>query len=119
MSDIIIDDSNLKAGLSAFEVKALKALQMYSETAAMVFQNYARENRPWTDRTGQARQRLSGYSEEIQNGYRINIAHGVDYGIWLEYAHEMKYAILEPTVRLKGPEVINGMNNLLEKVGIV
>lgn len=114
-----IDDSDLVNGMSRFEMKTLQALRAYSETAAMTFQNYAKQNRPWTDRTGQARQRLTGYVEEIPEGFRINIAHGVDYGIWLEYAHEMKYAILEPTVRIKGAEVINGMNNLLEKVGII
>ena len=114
-----IDDSDLINGLSVFEAKTLKALKAYSDTSAKVFESYAKQNRPWTDRTGQARQRLTGYVEDIPVGFRINIAHGVDYGIWLEYAHEMKYAILEPTVRIKGQEVINGMNNLLEKVGII
>ena len=114
-----LKDDEVKAGMALFNTKVMLGMKMYAETAAKNFENYAKENRPWTDRTGMARQRLTGYVEEIDKGYRINIAHGVNYGLWLEYAHEMKYAILEPTVRLKGPEVVSGMQNLLKKVGVL
>ena len=119
MAGIKIDASKLLANLENAETKSQVAIRMFAQEGAKKFENHAKKNRPWTDRTGQARQRLTGYVEAIPVGFRINIAHGVDYGIWLEYAHEMKYAILEPTVRIKGQEVINGMNNLLEKVGII
>ena len=89
---------------------------MYAETQAKNLEGYAKEHRPWTDRTGDARKRLNGYVTEIPNGYRINLAHGVDYGIWLELAMEKRFAILEPTVRLQGPEVLRGMNRLLNEL---
>ena len=49
------------------------------------------------------------------NYYRIALKHGVIYGKYLENAMEKRFAILEPTVRLKGPDVINGMKGLLNR----
>lgn len=114
MSSFHLDASNLNKGLAMFGTKAELAVKVYAETVAKDFESHAKANRPWTDRTSRARQGLTGYVRTIPKGYRIIIAHTVDYGIWLEMAHEKNYAILEPTVRLKGPEAIKGMSHLLE-----
>lgn len=111
---IRVDSSSLDAGLSNLMAPAV--FKMYAETQAKNLEGYAKENRPWTDRTGDARKRLTGYVTDIPNGYRINLAHGVDYGIWLELAMEKRFAILEPTVRLKGPEVVKGMHQLFDRL---
>lgn len=113
-SKLTIDISEVDAGLS--ELMKVAAVRMYAETQAKNLEGYAKEHRPWTDRTGDARKRLTGYVTEIPNGYRINLAHGVDYGIWLELAMEKRFAILEPTVRLRGPEVLRGLKNLLDRL---
>jgi hypothetical protein len=47
-------------------------------------ENYAKANAPWTDRTGDARERLHATVEETGPIGTIVLAHGVDYGIWLE-----------------------------------
>lgn len=98
------------------DMRSLAAVKMYAETQAKNLEGYAKQNRPWTDRTGDARKRLSGYVTEIPKGYRINLAQGVTYGIFLELAHEKRFAILEPTIRLKGPEVVKGFENLLDRL---
>lgn len=115
MSDNIIrvDVSNVAEGLGTLQERLYVALGVYADTASKNFERYAKENRPWTDRTSRARQGLTGYVEKTPTGYRIVIAHTVDYGLWLELAKEKKYAILEPTVRLRSPEVIEGMRVLL------
>lgn len=113
-SKLTVDVSEVDAGLS--ELMKVAAVRMYAETQAKNLEGYAKEHRPWTDRTGDARKRLTGYVTEIPNGYRINLAHGVDYGIWLELAMEKRFAILEPTVRLRGPEVLRGLKNLLDRL---
>lgn len=101
----------------AFEdARVLAALRVYAETQAEVLEGEMKQNRPWTDRTGDARKRLTGYVTEIPKGYRINLAHGVTYGIFLELAMEKRFAILEPTVRLRGPAVVQGMKELLQKL---
>ena len=111
-----IDTSQLNMGLIDFQGRALMAFKMYSDTAAKSLEEYMKEHRVWTDRTGDARKRLTGRSSEIPNGFRITLSHGVNYGIWLELAHEKRYAILEPTVRLRGPEVVRGMNKLIDRL---
>ena len=47
---------------------------------------------------------------------RITLAHGVEYGIWLELAHEKNYAIIAPTVREEGPRVVQDLDNLMSKL---
>lgn len=112
MSSIRLDVKDVLIGLTNLETKMNAAVLMFSNTVAKDFESYAKHNRPWTDRTGRARQGLTGYVETKGPVYRINIAHTVDYGIWLEYARNKKYAILEPTVRIKSPEVIEAFKGL-------
>ena len=112
-----LDASDLINGLLSFgESRVPYALEMYCSTIAKQFESYAKNNRPWTDRTSRARLGLTGYYKKVPNGYRIYIAHTVDYGIWLEYANEKNYAILEPTVRLKGPDAVKGLKTLFNNI---
>ena len=113
-----MDISGLVKGLTGTESKSEMAIRMYAETSAMKLQNYARENRPWTDRTSHARQRLTGSVTTTSNGYRLILAHGVSYGIWLELAHEKRYSIIPKTIEYVGTFVIiPGFERLLERLG--
>lgn len=112
------DMSGLVKGLVEVPDWAEAAIQMYAEQGALKLQNFARENRKWTDRTGHARQRLTGYVGKIPQGYRITLAHGVDYGLWLELAHEKRFAIIPPSIEYVGTfEIMPGFQNLLERLG--
>lgn len=112
-------DSDLFRNLENMPDKAKAAILMYANTSAAKLESDMKANRPWTDRTGAAKQRLSGSASiPDPDKIRITLSHGVDYGLWLEYAKEKKYAILEPTIRLKGPEVVKGMKNLLDKMEV-
>ena len=59
-----------------------------------------KNNRRWTDRTTNARRGLRGraYWQDSQNIVTA-VMHSVNYGVWLELAHNKKYAILEESVR--------------------
>lgn len=92
--------------------KSQVAIKMYAQEGAKKFENYAKTHRRWTDRTGRARASLTGWVETLTNVTRINISHGVDYGIWLELAHERKYAILQETVDNNAEEVLEGFKDL-------
>lgn len=116
---IKVDISEVLKNMSSLQNKAEIALEMYAENSALKLQNYARKNRRWTDRTGHARQRLTGYATKLPNKMRIYIAHGVDYGIWLEKANEEKYAILNETIEKVGSEqIVPGFAKLLERLKI-
>ena len=117
MAGIKFDAESLLNGLIGAPDKVDDAIRMYAETGALKLQNYAKEHRPWTDRTGAARQRLKGDVLTVATGYKLRLAHGVDYGIWLELAHEKRFAIIQDTIREVGQnEILPGFENLLDRL---
>lgn len=116
MSKTNMDTSGIEKGLMRLMDKSEAAIRMYSETAALKLQNYMRDNAPWTDRTGDARKRLTGTVYKVSNGYQIILSHGVNYGIWLELAHEKRFAIIQPTIQVNSNEVMKGLDKLLERL---
>lgn len=66
----------------------------------------------WENRTHEARKRLSA-SYKNENGIiTITLAHGVDYGVFLELAHKKSgeefapFAIIGPVVRSEAPKAM-------------
>lgn len=111
------DKSTLKKNLDKMSVKLGVVVLMYAATKASELQAKMKLNRPWTDRTGMAKALLNAkVSQPNQNTVRITLAHGVDYGIWLELAHGKNYAIIAPTVREEGPRIVEDLNNLMAKL---
>lgn len=111
------DTSSLKKNIDKMSVKLGAVVLMYSAAKASELQAKMKVNRPWTDRTGMAKATLNAkVSQPNQNTVRITLAHGVDYGIWLELAHEKNYAIIAPTIREEGPRIVNDLNNLMSKL---
>lgn len=117
MDGFKLDAHMLENGLNALIPKSEAAIRMYAETAALKLQNYARDKAPWTDRTGHARQRLNTSVSKIATGYKITLAHGVDYGIFLELAHEKRFAIIQPTILANSNDILKGFDRLLERLG--
>lgn len=61
--------------------------------------NYMKDNAPWTDRTGNARQGLYTDPERaVGQLVRLWVSHGVDYGIYLELSNAGAYAIINPAL---------------------
>ena len=111
------DTSSLKKSIDKMSIKLGAVVLMYSATKASELQAKMKVNRHWTDRTGMAKATLNAkVSQPSQDIVRITLAHGVDYGIWLELAHEKNYAIIAPTIREEGPRIINDLNNLMSKL---
>lgn len=113
----MIDMSGIKAKLQRMPAEIEMATIAYGETVSADLQGQAQRNRPWHDRTGQARQRLRGYVERPNNHtVRINLAHGVDYGEKLEFGYEKKYAIIQPTLQRNAPKVVSGWWKMVKKL---
>lgn len=111
------DKSNLKKNLDKMSVKLGAVVLMYAATKASELQAKMKLNRPWTDRTNMAKTMLNAkVSQPNKNTVRITLAHGVEYGIWLELAHGKNYAIIAPTVREEGPRIVEDLNNLMSKL---
>lgn len=86
-----------------------------SKVAAAQAQNYARTHRIWQDQSGHARGLLNGgmYWETMAI-LKIFIAHGVEYGIYLELAHDRKYQILEEALKSVQDSWFNGVKKIME-----
>lgn len=115
-SDFSFDAKLLEQGLDALSGKSMAAVRMYVESAAVKLESYMKSHRAWTDRTGMAKARLTAKSQEVFGGFRIVLAHGVSYGLWLELANEKRYAIIQPTILSQSSEVMEGFKNLMDKM---
>ena len=114
----MIDMSGIIAQLSAMPSKVETATLAYGETAAVKLQGEAQTNRPWTDRTAQAKQRLRGYVEQPEGPgtVRITLQHGVDYGTYLELAHEKRFAIVAPTLKANQQAIFDAWVRMVGKL---
>ena len=102
----------------SMNTRADAAVRVFAEQGAEKLTSNAQKNAKWTDRTGAARQRLNSYVSAMENGYRITLAHGVEYGIWLELAHEKRFAIIPQTINYVGTfEIMPAFERFLEKLG--
>ncbi|MBQ0112199.1 MAG: hypothetical protein KBT03_03625 [Bacteroidales bacterium] len=111
------NQSTLSKNLDKMSTKLGAVVLMYCGTKASELEAKMKVNRPWTDRTGMAKATLNAkVSQPDKNTVRITLAHGVEYGIWLELAHEKNYAIVAPTIRDEGPRVVQGLNNILSQL---
>lgn len=83
--------------LKDWQVRNLAASLALAQNWAGVLEKDMKENAPWQDRTGNARQGLYGTASMDSKEIKIRIGHTMDYGVFLELARDGKYAILKPT----------------------
>lgn len=112
--------SSLAKNIDLVKSQKLGALiLMYASTKASEIEADMKTNRPWTDRTGDAKKFLTAkVTNPKEVLIRIILAHGVDYGIWLELANEKNYAIISPTIDKQGPLLMKGLSGMMKKLKI-
>lgn len=120
LSGIEVDASTVSMtieGLNRTERTLKASLQIVCDAAAKKMEAWAKQNAPWTDRTGNARQGLRGeaFWEDDKN-LVCAVMHQKDYGVWLELAHQRKYAILERAIESKKDELIRAYKQLVGDV---
>ena len=60
---------------------------------------WMKENAPWTDRSGNARQTLwADVAEIARSAVIVILSHGVEYGQYLEWSNGSAYAIVAPAM---------------------
>lgn len=89
---------DLPINLRKFDGYVERRTLVAAEAFAPRAERHMKERAPWTDRTGAARNGLTARAEPRPHGAAVVLAHGVDYGIWLEIAHSGHYAIVIPSV---------------------
>lgn len=111
------DLAGLLQGMADFQQQADAAIRKNVSDGAQLMEKYAKEHRKWRDHTTDARRRFTGRYEASATGYKIIIAHGVDYGKWLELAHEKRYAIIPETLQICGAQkVMPAFQNLINRL---
>lgn len=95
------------------KMKMRAAMGLYTDSAAKKMEADAKTNAPWQDRTTNARNSIQGTWTWVGDDLFIFLSGNIDYFIYLELAHEKKYAILVPTIEKYGPKVIEGFQRLV------
>lgn len=115
-SGISWSERSLFSNLDEAPAKLDGALFAFTEYWSDEVRNHARQTAPWTDRTGNARLGLSTATEHERDMHSIILFHRMPYGIWLEVRFGGRYAVILPTIRTKGKEVMSGARDLMRRM---
>lgn len=102
----IFDFDTLTPGLKELLPRIDAAVDIVFDSYEARAETWMRENAPWTDRTGNARNGLQAKHEsEPMVEHRLVMYHTMPYGYWLEVRWSGKYAIVGPTMFHISPEL--------------
>lgn len=91
--------TDLTIKIKAWGDKFLAAILAVGALVAAEAEAYAKATAPWTDRTSQARQGLTGVALQLgATSVAIVLYHQAAHGKWLEIAHGSKWAAILPTL---------------------
>jgi hypothetical protein len=109
--------SELAKAVEQYGEKVLVAVAAVAQYVATEMQNAAKQNAPWTDRTGNARAGLFGTAEAdfARKVVVLYLSHGatLNYGVFLELAHGGKYAIIMRTMQSHYNELMQMLHDVL------
>lgn len=109
--------TDLLDAIQAGDQKVHDAVMSVLEYQAPGVEAHMKQNAPWQDQTGNARQGLRAEAYDLGGGdMGIILYHQVPYGIWLEIKNSGEYAIILPTIQVKGPEVMASLERILDRI---
>lgn len=96
-----LDEKAFLSKTAQIKQRSMFAAEKVAQNAAARMEAEAKRNAPWTDRTGLARQTITGFSKWKWEGgkLRMGVAGNMEYSAYLEFANEGKNAVLWPTLR--------------------
>lgn len=110
------DDRKLRRNVRRFGPNFRRNLSAVTDRRAAITQADLRIGAPWTDNTGAARSGLFALALHSKNAEEIFMAYSVTYGVWLEVAHDRKYAIITPMMRIAGAALMRDLQGLLDRM---
>lgn len=114
---MVWDDTNLTENLNRGPEKVNKELEAILSFYAPEIENWMKNNAPWRDDTGAARNGLAARPFSESGSHGIVLYHQVPYGIWLEVRFSGRYAIITPALQEWGPRVMEGCRGMLNDLG--
>lgn len=109
LSGIFLHDS-LTHGTVVAEGAVLHELEDEVLRTAIEALNFAKEQAPWEDRTGDARAGLDTHVQWVGDTIVWELFHTVSYGLYLETRWNGKYSVIMPTLELFAPEIGRGLS---------
>lgn len=110
--------AKLAQAVEKYGDRVLDAVGAAMGAEATEMANEARQNAPWSDRTGNARSGLFGTAEvDYSSGtVTLYLSHGVlvDYGVWLELKGGGKWAIIMPQIERSLPKIKEALDALFD-----
>lgn len=92
-----IDRDTLTASLATMDGRVERAINLVFDYMESATESRMRTHAPWTDQTGNARAGLRARHVNSGDEHTLVLFHTMDYGFWLEVAHDGQYAIIGPT----------------------
>lgn len=108
------DDKQLRHNIKNFDRNFRRNLEAVNDRRAAITTGDLKRQAPWTDNTGAARSGLSAIPNAGPGFIEIFMSYSVQYGIWLEIAHDRKYAVITPMMRIAGDALMKDLNGLIE-----
>lgn len=107
------DDSEIAKSLITIPDAAHRALSAVVRFHATTAVAHARSTAKWVDRTSNARNGLTSRAV-IEKGktYGFVLAHGVEYGIWLEVRFSGRYAVIGPTIEKEARDTMQDASRI-------
>lgn len=106
----------LSKGLASFVFKTMDRWAEVANDFADELRQYAHDNAPWNDITGDARAGLETAALVYNGGLQVDLYHTVEYGIWLEVCLAGKYAIIIPSIETMGNRLFDKMEHTLSEI---
>jgi len=99
-----------KADTSEKRAKAIEYAKKHSGK-----QEISAKGVPWINRSFRAARSIFSYIEhnETEGFIAVGLYHTMSYGAYLEYAHNRRYAIIEPTVRNHASGLLNKIKEIM------
>ena len=105
----------IRQRMAEYERRVIDAVKLLGQYWAPLLERHAKENAPWVDRTGHARQGIQGLVEDMSSEAIVSIVlrGGVYYQVFLELANAGRYAVILPTIQQHQDEFLVSLREVL------
>jgi hypothetical protein len=108
-----VPPSALARGIGNYVDRMLSAVFDLAQYFASRIEAFAKQQAPWSDQTGNARQGLTARAFRDATAVTIVLFHTMAYGIWLEVKNAGRYAIILRTLEAHYQPYMTAIGRLL------
>jgi hypothetical protein len=113
---ITYNDKQLRNNVRTFDSRLKHNVGAVVDRRAGITTTELKTSARWTDRTGAARSGLMALPIHGATFEEIFMAYSVNYGIWLEVAHDRKYECITPMMRIAGAALMEDLRHLIDRM---